>query len=83
MIRFHTSCTERDQPIKRSTCRQKELKLLGWIGSCGKNKINLGREALRKPKPVTLDEGEHRKPITEYRKPKPVTGQRRAQETHH
>ena len=23
----------------------------------------------RKPKPVTLDGGEHRKPITEYRKP--------------
>ena len=48
------------------------MKLLGWIGRCGKNKITLG-EDLRKPKPVTLDGEEHRKPITEYRKPKSVT----------
>ena len=67
-------------------------------GRWGKNKITLGREDLRKSKPEILDGEEYRKPIAEYKKPKPLTldGEHRkskkqskllgwigAQETHH
>ena len=57
--------------IKRHCSSQsKEWKLLGWIGAVGKKTRLLWIEKISGT--VTLTEEEHRKPITEHRKPKPV-----------
>ena len=57
------------QTKKQSVDRSIRMETARLDRSCGKNKIILGREDLRKPKPVILDGEEYRKPITEYKKP--------------
>ena len=54
---------------RHCSSQSKEWKLLGWIGALGKTRL-LWIEKISGT--VTLNGEEHRKPITEHRKPKPV-----------